>query len=599
MDSQHIRNFSIIAHIDHGKSTIADRILQSTGTVAERDMVEQMLDSMDIERERGITIKSQPVRIIYEADDGQVYHLNLIDTPGHVDFAYEVSRSLAACEGAVLVVDSTQGVQAQTVANASMAMNANLEIIPLINKIDLPAADPERVKAEIEEGLAIPADDAVLASGKTGVGIHDLLEAIVYQVPAPKGDPDAPLKALIFDSYFDPYRGVVALVRIVDGEVKRGQQIYMMATGTSALAEDVGVRTPSETSCESLGIGEVGYLVTGLKDPSQVKVGDTITLAKHGASEPLAGYRDVKPMVYAGFFPIEGDQYNAMRDALDKLSLNDAALVYEPENSHALGFGFRVGFLGLLHMEVVKERLEREFGLDLIATAPSVEYKVYLKDGEMLQIHSPKDYPDPASIDHIEEPFLSASVLVPPDYVGAVMEVSIDHRATVDNMQYLSINTVELKLTIPLSELILDFFDKLKSRTKGYATLDYEFKGYEPSDLVKLEILISGKPVDALSFIIHKDKAYGRGSSLASKLKEVIPRQLFEVPIQAAIGGRVIARTNVKAKRKDVLAKCYGGDISRKRKLLEKQKAGKKRMKAIGNVEIPQEAFMAILQVDE
>ena len=599
MDSKYIRNFSIIAHIDHGKSTIADRILQATGTVQERDMVAQLLDSMDIERERGITIKSQAVRILYDADDGNTYQLNLIDTPGHVDFAYEVSRSLAACEGAVLVVDSTQGVQAQTVANASLAMNANLEIIPLINKIDLPAADPERVREEIEEGLAVPADEAVLASGKTGEGIHELLEAITKKIPAPTGDPAAPLKALIFDSYFDPYRGVVALVRIFDGSISKGQQIKLMATDTTALAEDVGVRCPKEASQPSLGIGEVGYVVTGLKDPHLVKVGDTITTARNGAKEPLAGYRDVKPMVYAGLFPIEGDQYTALRDALDKLSLNDPALVYEPENSHALGFGFRVGFLGLLHMEVVKERLEREFDLDLIATAPSVEYQVFYKDGTVKMIHSPKDYPDLTTIDHIEEPFLRASVLVPPDYVGAVMEVSIDHRATIDNMQYMSTNTVEIKLSIPLSELILDYFDKLKSRTKGYATLDYEFKDYEPSKLVKLEILISGKPVDALSFIIHEDKAYNRGNNLTRKLKDVIPRQLFEVPIQAAIGSRVIARTNVKAKRKDVLAKCYGGDVSRKHKLLEKQKAGKKRMKAIGNVEIPQEAFMAILEVDE
>ncbi len=599
MEPKLIRNFSIIAHIDHGKSTLADRILQSTGTIEERDMVDQVLDSMDIERERGITIKSQAVRIDYVADDGQTYYLNLIDTPGHVDFAYEVSRSLAACEGAVLVVDATQGVQAQTVANASLAMNADLEIIPLINKIDLPAADPERVREEIEEGLAIPADEAVLASAKTGEGVHELLESIVRQVPPPVGDADAPLKALIFDSYFDPYRGVVALVRVVDGELAKGQQVKMMATSTNTLVEEVGIRRPAETPVGSLGVGEVGYVVTGLKDPSLVKVGDTITLAKHGAEEPLEGYRDVKPMVYAGFFPIEGDQYTAMRDALDKLSLNDAALVYEPENSHALGFGFRVGFLGLLHMEVVKERLEREFDIDLIATAPSVEYKVFLKSGEVFMMHTPKDYPEPSMIDHIEEPYLKASVLVPPDYVGAVMDVSIDHRGTMENMQYLSTTTVELKISIPLAELIMDYFDKLKSRTKGYATLDYEFSGYQPSELVKLEILLSGKPVDALSFIIHKDKAYNRGSNLTRKLKQVIPQQLFEVPIQAAIGGRVIARTNVKARRKDVLAKCYGGDISRKRKLLEKQKAGKKRMKAIGNVEIPQEAFMAILQVDD
>ncbi|MCR5846363.1 MAG: translation elongation factor 4 [bacterium] len=599
MDPRFIRNFSIIAHIDHGKSTLADRILQATGTIEERDMVEQVLDSMDIERERGITIKSQAVRILYDAADGNTYHLNLIDTPGHVDFAYEVSRSLAACEGAVLVVDSTQGVQAQTVANASMAMNANLEIIPLLNKIDLPASQPDHVREEIEEGLAIPADEAILASAKTGEGIEDLLEAIVNKIPAPVGDASAPLKGLIFDSYFDAYRGVVALVRIVDGSISKGQEAACMATGTKFLVEEVGVRRPANTPVDELGVGEVGYVITGLKDPSLVKVGDTITLARNGAAEPLPGYREVKPMVFAGFFPIEGDQYPELRDALDKLSLNDAALVYEPENSHALGFGFRVGFLGLLHMEVIKERLEREFDLDLIATAPSVEYKVYLTSGEVLTIHSPKDYPEQSKIEHIEEPYLIASILVPPDFVGAVMDLAQFHRAEISNMQYLSTTTVEMKYEIPLSELIMEFFDKLKSRTKGYASLDYDFLGYKPSELIKLDILLAGKPVDALSFIVHKDKAYARGNTLVRKLKEIIPQQLFEVPIQAAAGSRVLSRVNVKARRKDVLAKCYGGDISRKRKLLEKQKAGKKRMKAIGNVEIPQEAFMAILKVDE
>ena len=599
MDPRFIRNFSIIAHIDHGKSTLADRILQATGTIEERDMVEQVLDSMDIERERGITIKSQAVRILYDAADGNTYHLNLIDTPGHVDFAYEVSRSLAACEGAVLVVDSTQGVQAQTVANASMAMNANLEIIPLLNKIDLPASQPDHVREEIEEGLAIPADEAILASAKTGEGIDDLLEAIVNKIPAPVGDASAPLKGLIFDSYFDAYRGVVALVRIVDGSISKGQEAACMATGTKFLVEEVGVRRPANTPVDELGVGEVGYVITGLKDPSLVKVGDTITLARNGAAEPLPGYREVKPMVFAGFFPIEGDQYPELRDALDKLSLNDAALVYEPENSHALGFGFRVGFLGLLHMEVIKERLEREFDLDLIATAPSVEYKVFLTSGEVLTIHSPKDYPEQSKIEHIEEPYLIASILVPPDFVGAVMDLAQFHRAEISNMQYLSTTTVEMKYEIPLSELIMEFFDKLKSRTKGYASLDYDFLGYKPSELIKLDILLAGKPVDALSFIVHKDKAYARGNTLVRKLKEIIPQQLFEVPIQAAVGSRVLSRVNVKARRKDVLAKCYGGDISRKRKLLEKQKAGKKRMKAIGNVEIPQEAFMAILKVDE
>ncbi|WP_165055907.1 MULTISPECIES: translation elongation factor 4 [unclassified Adlercreutzia] len=599
-DPSHIRNFSIIAHIDHGKSTLSDRILELTGTVSARDMQEQLLDSMDIERERGITIKSQAVRVNYTADDGETYQLNLIDTPGHVDFTYEVSRSLAACDGAVLVVDATQGVEAQTVANAMMAMNADLEIIPLINKIDLPAADPERVRAEIEDGLAIPADDAVLASGKTGEGVHDLLEAVVYTIPAPVGDAAAPLRALIFDSYFDPYRGVVALVRVVDGSMKKGDRIRMMATGTEVLVEEVGARRPAETPLPDLSVGEVGYLVTGLKDVRQVKVGDTITLMEGGVDEPLPGYREAKPMVYTGLFPIDGDQYEPLKEALEKLSLNDPALIWEPEKSHALGFGFRVGFLGLLHMEVIKERLEREFGLDLLATAPSVEYHAFRKGtGACVSLHSPQEMPDPGELDRIEEPYLKAKVLIPPDYVGAVMDLTVARRGTFVTMNYLSPTTVEMLWEIPLSELIMDFFDKLKSNTKGYASLDYEFLGYKPSDLVKLDILLSGKPIDALSFIVHRDKAYDRGRVLCEKLKEIIPRQMFEVPIQAAIGGRVLARQTVKAKRKDVLAKCYGGDITRKRKLLEKQKAGKKRMKAIGSVEVPQEAFMAILKVDE
>lgn len=598
-DPTFIRNFSIIAHIDHGKSTLSDRILEQTGTVSERDMQAQLLDSMDIERERGITIKSQAVRVDYTADDGQTYQFNLIDTPGHVDFTYEVSRSLAACEGAVLVVDATQGVEAQTVANAMMAMNADLEIIPLINKIDLPAAEPERVRAEIEDALAIPADDAVLASGKTGVGVHDLLESVVYNIPAPTGDPNAPLRALIFDSYFDPYRGVVALIRVVDGSIRKGGRVHMMATGTEALVEEVGVRRPVEQPMPELGVGEVGYLVTGLKDVSLVKVGDTITDVVGGVDTPLPGYREVKPMVFTGLFPIDGDQYEPLKEALEKLSLNDPALIWEPEKSHALGFGFRVGFLGLLHMEVIKERLEREFGLDLLATAPSVEYHVYKTNKEMVSLHSPQEMPDPGEIDHVEEPYLKAKILIPPDYVGAVMDLTVARRGTFVTMNYLSQTTVEMLWEIPLSELIMDYFDKLKSNTKGYASLDYEFDGYKPSNLVKLDILLSGKPVDALSFIVHRDKAYDRGRVLTEKLKEIIPRQMFEVPIQAAIGGRVLARETVKAKRKDVLAKCYGGDISRKRKLLEKQKAGKKRMKSIGNVEVPQEAFMAILKVDE
>ncbi len=598
-DPTRIRNFSIIAHIDHGKSTLSDRILEQTGTIAARDMQEQILDTMDIERERGITIKSQAVRVNYTADDGEEYEFNLIDTPGHVDFTYEVSRSLAACEGAVLVVDATQGVEAQTVANAMMAMNADLEVIPLINKIDLPASDPDRVREQIEDGLAIPADDAVLCSAKTGVGVHDLLESIVYNIPAPTGDADAPLRALIFDSYFDAYRGVVALVRVVDGSVKKGDQIFMMAAGSEALVEEVGARKPAEIALPDLSVGDVGYLVTGLKDVALVKVGDTITHSARRASEPLPGYRDVKPMVFTGLFPIEGDQYEPLKEALEKLALNDPALVWEPETSHALGFGFRVGFLGLLHMEVIEERLEREFGLNLLATAPSVEYHVYKTTGELVSVRSPQEMPDPGEIDHIEEPYLKVTILVPPDYVGAVMDLTNNRRGVFKNLNYLSSTTVEVEWEMPLSEMIMDYFDRLKSSTKGYASLDYEMAGYRTSKLVKLDILLAGKPVDALSFIVHSDAAYNRGRILASKLKEIIPRQMFEVPIQAAVGGRVLARTTVKAKRKDVLAKCYGGDISRKRKLLEKQKEGKKRMKAIGSVEVPQEAFMAILKVDD
>ncbi|MDR1776170.1 MAG: translation elongation factor 4 [Actinomycetes bacterium] len=598
-DSTHIRNFSIIAHIDHGKSTLADRILEATHTVETRDMVEQLLDSMDIERERGITIKAQAVRVLYDADDGQRYELDLIDTPGHVDFTYEVSRALAACEGVLLVVDASQGVEAQTVANAMLAMNANLEIIPVINKIDLPAAEPDRVRTEIEEGLAIPAEDAILTSSKTGEGVHDVLEAIVARIPAPAGNSTAPARALIFDSWFDEYRGVIALIRVVDGCIKQGQSLRLMATGVTCDAEEVGVRRPANQPMAELSAGEVGYLVTGLKDPALVTVGDTVTAADHGAEIPLPGYREIKPMVYAGLFPVDGDRYTDLRDALDKLKLNDPALVYTPETSHALGFGFRVGFLGLLHMEVIQERLEREFDLDLLATAPSVSYHAHLTDGTMLSIHSPQDMPDPSEMERIEEPYLRATVLVPPDYVGAVMELAQGRRATFLDMQYLGPNTVEMHYELPLSELILDFFDQLKSRTKGYASLDYEFSGYKPSDLVKLDILLAGRPVDALSFIVHKDKAYDRGVILTRKLKTIIPRQMFELPIQAAVGSRVLSRTNVKAKRKDVLAKCYGGDITRKRKLLEKQKKGKKRMKSIGNVEVPQEAFMAILKVDD
>lgn len=599
IDTSHIRNFSIIAHIDHGKSTISDRILELTRTVDERDMASQLLDTMDIERERGITIKSNAVRVMYDADDGETYQFNLIDTPGHVDFTYEVSRSLAACEGAVLVVDATQGVEAQTVSNANLAMNADLDIVPAINKIDLPSAHPDEVKTEIEDELAIPADDAVCVSGKTGEGIHDLLEAIVFLVSPPKGDPSAPLKALILDSYFDEYRGVVVTVRVFDGSIKKGDILRMMQGGEDFLVDGVGVKHPAEALVESIGVGEVGFVVTGLKDPEAVHVGDTLTMRDEPCDAPLPGYREAKPMVYTGIFPIDNKDYENLRDALDKLHVNDPSLTWTPETSVALGFGFRVGFLGLLHMEVVKERLEREFGLALIATSPSVDYHVYKTDGTMVEVRSPQDLPDATRIDRIEEPYLKAKIIVPPEYTGAVMQLAIEHRGITTDMIHLSQKSVEMRFDMPLAELILDFFDQLKSRTKGYASLDYEFSDYRASDLVKLDILLSGDEVDALSFIVHKDKAYPLARGLCDKLKEIIPRQLFEVPIQGAIGNKIISRSTVKARRKDVLAKCYGGDISRKRKLLEKQKEGKKRMKAIGSVEVPQEAFMAILKVDE
>ena len=599
IDISHIRNFSIVAHIDHGKSTISDRILELTHTVDERDMESQLLDTMDIERERGITIKSNAVRVSYDADDGETYQFNLIDTPGHVDFTYEVSRSLAACEGAVLVVDATQGVEAQTVSNATLAMNANLDIVPAINKIDLPSAHPDEVKTEIEDDLAIPADDAVCVSGKTGEGIHDLLESIVFLISPPKGDANAPLKALILDSYFDEYRGVVATVRIFDGSIKKGDTLRMMQAKGDFLVDGVGVKRPAETPVDALTVGEVGYVVTGLKDPEAVRVGDTLTWASNPCPEPLPGYREAKPMVYTGLFPIDNKDYENLRDALDKLHVNDPSLVWDPETSVALGFGFRVGFLGLLHMEVVKERLEREFNLDLIATSPSVDYHVYKTDGEMIDVRSPQDLPEATRIERIEEPYLKAKIICPPEYTGAVMQLAIEHRGITTDMIHLTSKSVEMRFDMPLAELILDFFDQLKSRTKGYASLDYEFNEYRPSELVKLDILLSGDEVDALSFIVHKDKAYGLARGLCDKLKEIIPRQLFEVPIQGAIGNKIIARSTVKARRKDVLAKCYGGDISRKRKLLEKQKEGKKRMKAIGSVEVPQEAFMAILKVDE
>ena len=598
-DTSHIRNFSIVAHIDHGKSTISDRILELTHTVQERDMESQLLDTMDIERERGITIKSNAVRVMYDADDGQTYQFNLIDTPGHVDFTYEVSRSLAACEGAVLVVDATQGVEAQTVSNANLAMNANLDIVPAINKIDLPSAHPDEVKEEIEEDLAIPADDAVCVSGKTGEGIHDLLEAVVFLVSPPKGDADAPLKALILDSYFDEYRGVVATVRVFDGSICKGQTLLMMQSGIDFLVDGVGVKRPAEQPVDELGVGEVGYVVTGLKDPDAVRVGDTLTLAECPTAEPLPGYREAKPMVFTGLFPVDNKDYENLRDALDKLHVNDPSLTWEPETSVALGFGFRVGFLGLLHMEVVKERLEREFNLSLIATSPSVDYHVYKTAGTMMEVRSPQDLPDVTRIDHIEEPYLKAKIIVPPEYTGAVMQLAIEHRGITQDMVYLTEKSVEMHFDIPLAELILDFFDQLKSRTKGYASLDYEFNEYRASELVKLDILLAGDEVDALSFIVHKDKAYSLARGLCDKLKEIIPQQLFEVPIQGAIGNKIISRSTVRARRKDVLAKCYGGDISRKRKLLEKQKEGKKRMKQIGSVEVPQEAFLAVLKVDD
>ena len=599
IDTSHIRNFSIVAHIDHGKSTISDRILELTHTVEARDLADQMLDSMDIERERGITIKSNAVRVMYDADDGETYMFNLIDTPGHVDFTYEVSRSLAACEGAVLVVDATQGVEAQTVSNANLAMNANLDIVPAINKIDLPSAHPDEVKQEIEDDLAIPADDAVLVSGKTGEGIHDLLESIVFLISPPTGDASAPLKALILDSYFDEYRGVIATVRVFDGSIKKGDRLQMMALGDTFLADGVGCKRPLETPLDELGVGEVGYVVTGLKDPALVKTGDTITGEDRPCAEPCPGYHEAKPMVYTGLFPIDNKQYENLRDALEKLKVNDPSLTWDPETSVALGFGFRVGFLGLLHMEVVKERLEREFGLDLIATAPSVRYHVYLTDKTMIEITSPTDLPDVTRIERIEEPYLKAKVIVPPAYMGAVMQLVVDHRGETGNMVYLSEKSVEVQFDIPLAELILDFFDQLKSRTKGYASLDYELGDYRESDLVRLDILLAGEAVDALSFIAHKDKAYPMARALCDKLKEMIPRQQFEVPIQGAIGNKIISRATVKAVRKDVLAKCYGGDITRKRKLLEKQKEGKKRMKTLGSVEVPQEAFLAVLRVSD
>jgi len=596
--SARIRNFSIIAHIDHGKSTLADRLLERTGAISAREMRDQVLDSMDLERERGITIKAQAVRLNYRSREGEDYVLNLIDTPGHVDFSYEVSRSLAACEGALLLADAAQGVQAQTVANAHMAINAGLEVIPVINKIDLPAADPERVTGELVGILGGGPDEVLSISAKTGAGVDDLLEAIIAHFPPPEGSIDDPLRALVFDSYYDIYRGVVCYVRVVDGTLAVGERVQFMATGESHDAEEVGVLTPKAVAVGALGPGEVGYLITGVKEIGRIKVGDTITNARRPAVSALAGYDEPKPMVFSGLFPTDGDDYERLREALDKLTLNDASLQYEPETSKALGFGFRLGFLGLLHMEIVRERLEREYDLDLVATAPSVAFRVTMQDGSTLDIRSPQDLPDPTARVEIQEPYVKAMIIAPAGFVGPIMELVQARRGEMGTMHYLSPERVELTYRLPLSEVVFDFFDLLKSRTKGYATLDYETAGYRSSDLVKVDILLNSVPVDAFSSIVHRDKAATYGRTMVERLRALIPRQLFDVPIQAAVGGRIIARETVKAKRKDVTAKCYGGDISRKRKLLDRQKEGKKRMKLVGSVEVPQEAFVAALRVD-
>ncbi|MFS1002875.1 translation elongation factor 4 [Enterococcus casseliflavus] len=594
-----IRNFSIIAHIDHGKSTLADRILEQTHTVTSREMQNQLLDSMDLERERGITIKLNAVELNYTAKDGETYIFHLIDTPGHVDFTYEVSRSLAACEGAVLVVDAAQGIEAQTLANVYLALDNDLEILPVINKIDLPAADPERVRTEIEDVIGIDASEAVLASAKAGIGIEDILEQIVEYVPAPAGDIEAPLKALIFDSVYDSYRGVVLNVRIMDGMVKPGDKIKMMSNGKTFDVTEVGVFSPKAIQRDALMVGDVGYITAAIKTVKDTQVGDTVTLANNPAEEALAGYRQMNPMVYCGLYPIDTSRYNDLREALEKLQLNDAALQFEPETSQALGFGFRCGFLGLLHMDVVQERLEREFNLELITTAPSVIYHVNKTDGSMVVVDNPAEFPEPVTIENVQEPYVKAQIMVPNDYVGAVMELSQRKRGDFVTMDYLDDYRVNVVYEIPLSEIVFDFFDKLKSSTKGYASLDYEMSGYRTSKLVKMDILLNTEKVDALSFIVHRDFAYERGKAIVEKLKKLIPRQQFEVPIQAAIGQKIVARSDIKALRKNVLAKCYGGDVSRKRKLLEKQKEGKKRMKQIGSVEVPQEAFMAVLKMED
>jgi GTP-binding protein LepA len=598
-DQAHIRNFSIIAHIDHGKSTLADRILEMTKTVDPRLMRDQLLDSMDLERERGITIKAQAVRVFYEARDGETYQFHLIDTPGHVDFTYEVSRSLAACEGALLVVDASQGVEAQTVANTYLAIDAGLELIPCLNKIDLPGAMPDEVGAEVAELIGEPQEGIRHISGKTGEGVVEVLEQLVARVPPPSGDPDAPPRALIFDSEFDQYRGVIAYIRVVDGTFRKGEAIRAMQAATEADIDDIGFFTPAMTPVSQLSAGEVGYLITGIKDVTKLRVGDTLTTKSNLATEALPGYREVKPMVFCGLFPIDSDDYPDLRDALEKLSLNDAALSWEPETSDALGFGFRCGFLGLLHMDIVRERLEREYDLELMATMPSVGFEVTLTNGEELEVHSPSAMPDPARIAEVREPYIRASIVAPKTFIGQIMELCQERRGDHQGMHYLSAERVQITYDLPLAEIVLDFFDQLKSRTRGYASLDYELIGLKPSDMVKLDVLLAGEAVDALSMVVHREKAYDRGRILAEKLRQRIPRQQYDVPIQAAIGSNIIARETVKAFRKDVIAKCYGGDISRKRKLLEKQKEGKKRMKSVGRIDVPQEAFLAVLELGD